>query len=232
MQFNSNIQTVWQPVSMWVWVPILGILFLSYLPLSLQPSTSLMFPAAMPPSCQIWGSCCGRWSQSYPPCKTLPDHTSPAARWSHRQLSQLYLLSQVQAWQVIVTDSGFCLISVWNDWAQLKKKFDLIVSRFPSGWVWFGYCYFKELLLPHKIHAKKSFITICTLSAPHRFVSNAHLMLICTHLCPPQPRRSAQYYCIRVGNLLDLNVCALVIMGTGRYRSRRLVKGALGAVGQ
>lgn len=63
--------------------------------------------------------------------------------------------------------------------------------------------------LPHKIHPKKSFITIGTFSAPHCFISNAHLMLVCTHLCPPQPRWFTHYDCMSVANLLDLNVCTL-----------------------
>lgn len=63
--------------------------------------------------------------------------------------------------------------------------------------------------LPYKIHPKKSFITIGTFSAPHCFISNAHLMLVCTHLCPPKPRRFTQYDCMSVANLLDLNVGTL-----------------------
>lgn len=63
--------------------------------------------------------------------------------------------------------------------------------------------------LPHKIHPKKSFFTIGTFSAPHCFISNAHLMLVCTHLCPPKPGWFTEDDCMSVANLLDLNVCAL-----------------------
>lgn len=52
----------------------------SYLSLFLQPSTSLMFPAATPPFCLRLGSCCGRWSHTHPPCKIHPVRISAAAQ--------------------------------------------------------------------------------------------------------------------------------------------------------
>lgn len=73
------------------------------------------------------------------------------------------------------------------------------------------------LLLPDKIHAQESLIPISTLSAPHRFIPNTHLMLIGTHLCPPQPGRLAQHDCISVLDLLYLYVCAL-LTGGPRHR--------------
>lgn len=63
--------------------------------------------------------------------------------------------------------------------------------------------------LPDKIHAQESLLTIRTVSAPHCLISNAHLMLICAHLCPPQPCWFAQHHCICVGDLLNLYVGTL-----------------------
>lgn len=39
-------------------------------------------------------------------------------------------------------------------------------------------------------------------------------MLIRAHLCSPQPRWFAQYYCVGVGDLLNLYICALFTKGT------------------
>lgn len=63
--------------------------------------------------------------------------------------------------------------------------------------------------LPDKIHAQESLLTIRTVSAPHCLISNAHLMLICAHLCPPQPCWFAQHHRICVGDLLNLYVGTL-----------------------
>lgn len=68
----------------------------------------------------------------------------------------------------------------------------------------------KQLHVPDQIHAQQSLVFISALSAPHRLIPNAHLMLICSHLGPPQPGRSAQHHCISVGDLLDLYVRTLV----------------------
>lgn len=84
------------------------------------------------------------------------------------------------------------------------------------------------LLLPDKIHAEKSLVPISTLSAPHRFIPNTHLMLIGTHLCPPQPGWFAQHDCISVWDLLDLYVCTL-LTGGPRHRGGQHVNGCPGS---
>lgn len=83
----------------------------------------------------------------------------------------------------------------------------------------------KQGALPEQIHAEKSFVTICTLSAPHCFISNAHLMLICAHFCAPQPCWFAQHNCISVGNLLNLYVCTLFTRGKKTQGEKLLSNG-------
>lgn len=63
---------------------------------------------------------------------------------------------------------------------------------------------------PDKIHAKKGLLVLSALSAPNGLVSDAHLMLVSTHLSPPQPGWSAQHNRIGMGCLLNFDVRALV----------------------
>lgn len=163
----------------------------SYLPVFLQPRLSLKFQAAMLPSCLKWGSCCGRWRNTHPPCMILPDHTSQADQKWHPQLFQLYLLAQDPVWKIYRHVS----VRLNSDCHYITRKIVLMLVQIRA--------------LPHKIHPKKSFITIGTFSAPHCFISNAHLMLVCTHLCPPKPCWFTQHDCMSVAHLLNLNVCTL-----------------------
>lgn len=98
----------------------------------------------------------------------------------------------------------------WNHltlelWIDLHLKMSILCQV--TGWEIQGTRFRGDL--PDKIHAKKSLITISTLSAPHCLISNTHLMLVCAHLCPPQPSWFAQHYSVSVGNLLNLYVCTL-----------------------
>lgn len=63
--------------------------------------------------------------------------------------------------------------------------------------------------LPDKIHTEQRLLTISVFSAPNCFIANTHLVLIGSHLCPPQPGWSAQYNRMSVGSLLNLYVCTL-----------------------
>lgn len=66
---------------------------------------------------------------------------------------------------------------------------------------------------PHQIHSKEGLLSVSALPAPHCFVSNAHLVLVRSHLGPPQPCRFTQHHCVSVSHLLDLNVGALCAQG-------------------
>lgn len=156
--------------------------FHPYLPPSPLPTFSLTFREAMPPSCPLWGSCCGTWSCTHPPCRSPPDHASPTARQWRPQPSRLCLLSPVQAWRVTGSEAALALA----EWIV-----------FTSG------------ASPHQVHSKEGLLSIRALSAPHCFISNAHLVLVRSHLGPPQPRRFTQHNCVSVSHLLDLNVGAL-----------------------
>lgn len=166
---------------------ILSITFGPYLPPSPLPTFSLTFREAMPPSCPIWGSCCGTWSCTRPPCRSPPDHTSPAALQWRPPPPRLCQLSPVQAWRMRM---GQRLL--WHWWNELCSR----LTQNPGA-------------SPHQIHSKEGLLSISALSAPHCFVSNAHLMLVRSHLGPPQPCRFTQHYCVSVSHLLDLNVGAL-----------------------
>lgn len=69
----------------------------------------------------------------------------------------------------------------------------------------------KEFLgLPDEIHAQESLFTVHTLFPPHRLVPDAHLMLVCPHLCPPQPGGTTQHHCICLSHLLYRYICTLI----------------------
>lgn len=180
------------------WAPIL---FPDYLPLSLLPSASLRFPAAMPPSCLRWGSCCGRWSHTHPPCKILPVHISPAAQQWHPQLSQLYRLSRVQVWNITERKC-----SGWYYQYVIKCPFapslasntvlEIQTIAF-KGCTWQDPC--REDILPH-LHS------LCPTLLHFQYTLDAHLhpflrptaMLVCSiqlHECG-QPAQSLCMYTV------------------------------------
>lgn len=62
---------------------------------------------------------------------------------------------------------------------------------------------------PYEVHAEESFLIAHLLSAPHRFVPDAHAVLVGAHLSPPKPGGPAQDHGAGLLHLLDRDVSAL-----------------------